>query len=28
VSGVETWQDGVPTGELPGRIIRGGQPCP
>jgi N-acyl-D-aspartate/D-glutamate deacylase len=28
VSGVETYADGKPTGELPGRLVRGAQPCP
>jgi N-acyl-D-aspartate/D-glutamate deacylase len=28
VSGVETYVDGEPTGELPGRFVRGGQPDP
>ena len=28
VSGVETYADGEPTGELPGRFVRGGQPDP
>jgi N-acyl-D-aspartate/D-glutamate deacylase len=28
VSGVETYQDGEPTGALPGRVIRGPQPAP
>jgi N-acyl-D-aspartate/D-glutamate deacylase len=28
VAGVETYHDGIPTGALPGRLIRGGQPAP
>ena len=28
VSGVETYADGEPTGELPGRFVRGGQADP
>jgi N-acyl-D-aspartate/D-glutamate deacylase len=28
VGGVETYRDGVPTGELPGRLVRGAQPAP
>jgi N-acyl-D-aspartate/D-glutamate deacylase len=28
VSGVETYADGVPTGALPGRFVRGEQPDP
>jgi N-acyl-D-aspartate/D-glutamate deacylase len=28
VSGVETYADGEPTGELPGRLVRGAQPMP
>jgi N-acyl-D-aspartate/D-glutamate deacylase len=28
VSGVETYRNGEPTGALPGRVIRGGQPAP
>jgi N-acyl-D-aspartate/D-glutamate deacylase len=28
VNGVETYRDGEPTGELPGRLVRGGQPAP
>ncbi len=28
VNGVETYTNGEPTGELPGRLVRGGQPAP
>ena len=28
VSGVEVYRDGEPTGDLPGRLVRGGQPAP
>ena len=28
VAGVETYADGEPTGELPGRLVRGAQPAP
>jgi N-acyl-D-aspartate/D-glutamate deacylase len=28
VAGVETYRDGVATGELPGRLVRGAQPAP
>ena len=28
VSGAETYTDGKPTGTLPGRLVRGGQPDP
>jgi N-acyl-D-aspartate/D-glutamate deacylase len=28
VAGVETYRDGEPTGALPGRLVRGGQPAP
>jgi N-acyl-D-aspartate/D-glutamate deacylase len=28
VNGVEVYRDGEPTGELPGRLVRGGQPAP
>lgn len=28
VSGVETYRDGVPTGDLPGRLVRGSQAAP
>jgi N-acyl-D-aspartate/D-glutamate deacylase len=28
VSGVIVYEDGVPTGELPGRLVRGAQPAP
>ena len=28
VAGAETFTDGVATGELPGRLIRGSQPAP
>jgi N-acyl-D-aspartate/D-glutamate deacylase len=28
VAGVETYQDGTPTGELPGRLVRGARPAP
>jgi N-acyl-D-aspartate/D-glutamate deacylase len=28
VAGVETYTDGEPTGALPGRLVRGGQPAP
>jgi N-acyl-D-aspartate/D-glutamate deacylase len=28
VNGIEVYRDGEPTGELPGRLVRGGQPAP
>jgi N-acyl-D-aspartate/D-glutamate deacylase len=28
VSGVEVYADGEPTGELPGRLVRGARPTP
>jgi N-acyl-D-amino-acid deacylase len=28
VSGIVTYRDGEPTGDLPGRLVRGAQPAP